>query len=235
MENRNLSPVIVGETGHRNIVKEDRLRLKALVAESLRKVLRLAGERSAVMFNAFAQGADMVCVEAAFELGMDVYAILPCAPEKFAESFDDDTERSKLFPCLAAAKGIFLVPDTERRKAWMRERGVDEKSYEYRQLGIWMAAHSHLLLALWDGKPPRSEYGCGTAEVIGFALEGSYFGGETQGKGAVLWIDARREGDPPSAMQARWISANADGRSVSAELPSPERIFARELDLPFRI
>ena len=35
------------------------------------------------MLNAFAQGADMLCAEVAFGMGIAVYAVLPCSEEKY--------------------------------------------------------------------------------------------------------------------------------------------------------
>ena len=77
-------PIIVGVTGHRNIVDEDKPAIKAQVIESLKEIQNLCkaekkgGEDTPViMLNAFAQGADMLCAEAAFDLGIEVYAVLP--------------------------------------------------------------------------------------------------------------------------------------------------------------
>ena len=72
-------PVIVGVTGHRNIAAEDRDELKKQITAALGEIKRACtpdkGEDTpVVMLNAFAQGADMLCAEAAFDMGIDVYA-----------------------------------------------------------------------------------------------------------------------------------------------------------------
>ena len=88
-------PVVVGVTGHRNIVEEDKPKIKEQVIESLKEIQKLCrakkkGEEDTpvIMLNALAQGADMLCAEAAFELGIKVYAVLPCEKEKYKLSFD---------------------------------------------------------------------------------------------------------------------------------------------------
>jgi len=39
-----------------------------------------------------------------------------------------------------------------------------ERSHQYAQLGVFLCAHCHILLALWDGKP-GTEFG-GTGQVV---------------------------------------------------------------------
>lgn len=209
--------IFVGETGHRNIVEEDKTQIKELITESLKEIQdlseRYGGNRPVVMLNAFAQGADMLCAEAAFEVGIDVYAVLPCEEDRYIDSFDDEVDKNKLGGYLAKAKRKFIAPDIEKSKQWIKENaGIDDDSYEYRQLGIYMAQNSHVLIALWDGKPPKSKYGCGTVEVIDFALEGNYLNSnETKslGESAVIWIKSRRQGDGSDAdIQKKWITLN---------------------------
>ena len=48
-----------------------------------------------------------------------------------------------------------------------------DRDFLYRQAGIYISVHSHLLLALWDGGPGTAAR-CGTAEAVDFALSGSF-------------------------------------------------------------
>ncbi len=201
------NPVVVGVTGHRNIVVEDKPAIRAQVEECLKEILSLCKgtDTPVIMLNAFAQGADMLCAEVAFGLGIDVYAVLPYALERYIKSFDDLQAKGRLRGCLDKCKRVFLSPDTEKcREKYKAEADMDDDSYDYRQLGIYTAVNSHILLALWDGKPPKVRYGCGTVEVIDFALES---------KAAVAWIKCRRQGDGDNAdIKRKWITGSrADG------------------------
>lgn len=212
-------PVVIGVTGHRNIVEEDKPAIKAQVKESIKEVQALCkgknggADTPVVMLNAFAQGADMLCAEAAFELGVDVYAVLPCEFDRYILSFDDVQARDKLKDYLAKTKRVFVSPDMEKNKAWLkRNSATDDDSYEYRQLGIYIAEHSHVLIALWDGKPPKTQYGCGTVEVIKFALEGDFLDKDHLFKpamindSAVVWIKSRRQGGGDVAdIRKKWL------------------------------
>ena len=205
-----MSDFVIGVTGHRNLVVEDRPATMAQITESLKEIKallkdKLGGDISVVMLNAFAQGADMLCAEAAFALGMDVYAVLPCALERYAESFDDEEDKGKLYDYLKKCKEVTVAPDTEKcRERFKAECGMDNDSYGYRQLGIYIAERSDVLIALWDGKPPKMRFGCGTVEVIDFALER---------KKAVVWIKCRRRGDGEEAdIHRKWITGSrSDG------------------------
>lgn len=216
-------PVVVGVTGHRDIDGTDREELKREVKAALGDVraacVRTHGEQSTpiIMLNAFAQGADMLCAEAAFEMGIDVCAVLPCEEHIYAESFTDPAERAKLSSLLNAAKRVITAPDVEQNRAWLAEQsGMSERDYEYRQAGIYIAEHAHIVLALWDGNPPREKFGCGTVEVIKFALEHKYSDGDhlfhpgILNDTAVLWINARKSGSKKSSVQRRWLVGQFD-------------------------
>ncbi len=236
-------PVIVGVTGHRNIVEEDKPEIKKQVKESLTKIKELCEnkkkggvETPVIMLNAFAQGADMLCAEAAFEMGIKVYAVLPCPVEKYKQSFDlnqrekekegitsgkeyknalekDEADKKKLDEYLEKAERVFVAPDTEKNRQWFKNNiNISDDSYDYRQLGIYIAEHSHILIALWDGKPPRDQFGCGTVEVIKFALEHNYLDEDHIFKPgmindcAVVWIKSRRQGGKEAAdIRRQWL------------------------------
>ena len=241
-------PIIVGVTGHRNIVEEDMPKLKQQVIASLQNIQGLCKckekgreDTPVIMLNAFAQGADTLCAEAAFELGIHVYAVLPCSIEKYKESFNlhetiakksgaseqellaakdrDEADKKKLDEYLSKVQRTTYSPDTEKNKTWIKKSAnIDDASYEYRQLGIYMAEHSHILIALWDGNPPQDEYGCGTVEVIKFALEHKFLDKDKLFKpgmindSAVVWIKSRRHGDGTEAdIKSNWLISNLAG------------------------
>ena len=129
-------PVVVGVTGHRDIDGTDREELKREVKAALGDVRAACvgahDEQSTpiIMLNAFAQGADMLCAEAAYEMGIDVCAVLPCEEHIYAESFTDPAERAKLSSLLNAAKRVITAPDVEQNLAWLAEQsGMTERDY----------------------------------------------------------------------------------------------------------
>ena len=67
---------------------------------------------------------------------------------------------------LAAASDVFELPLTPgNTDASIREPGKN-RSRQYAQAGVFLCAHCHVLIALWDGKP--SDRLGGTSQVVKF-------------------------------------------------------------------
>ena len=202
MEQTNKIHIVVGVKGHRNICVQDISFLKQQVRKALTDIQGLcnSNDTPVVMLCGMAQGADLLCAEVAFEMNVPVYAVLPFSVDRFYDSFDDVTERDKLSGYLDKCAKIIYTPDVEQQKVFMqsKDKSLTDDSYWYRQVGIYPAMHSHLMIALWDGKAPASVYGCGTVEVVDFALEHNYLNKDHLFKSgmvsdsAVVWIKTNR-------------------------------------------
>lgn len=207
-------PIVIGVTGHRDIFcgtetdPEDNGEIKTQVEAGIKEIISLCDENTPViMLNALAQGADMLCAEVAFECGIPVYAVLPCEKDKYLLSFDDckcgrnsEEDKNHFKELLNKCTKVIITPDQERLSKTVKEDSFDSvESYEYRQLGIYIAEHSHFLFALWDGNESTNRYGCGAAEVVKFALTHDYLDSEhvpvpgAINDSAVIWIKCRRK------------------------------------------
>ena len=160
-------PIIVGITGHRNIREQDRAALSAAVKAELEKLRALCPSSPVVMLCSLAEGADLLCADAAEELGIPLIAVLPTAAEEYEKDFSHAGTEHFRRHC-ARAEQVFVSPFTEA----VPEGGPD-RDYRFRQAGIYVVAHCHVLFALWDGGP-GTDAACGTAEAVGFALRGDY-------------------------------------------------------------
>lgn len=220
MKNNDLIPVVVAVTGHRRIVSDDIPELKSQVKASLERIVQLckgqggAPDTPIIMLNGFAQGADTLCAEVAFDMDVPVYAVLPCDRQTFAKSYDEGhPDADKLFANLDRCERIIYAPDMECNRDFFKQNSeYDNDSYGYRQVGIYMAEHAHVVLALWDGEPPLTKFGCGTVEVINFALTHDFVEKEqnlTSGiinDTAVVWINTRRAGTATKpTIDSRWL------------------------------
>ncbi len=185
-------PILVGVTGHRDLRDQDVPKLRELVQAELQSLCEKCPNSPIVMLNSLAQGADQLCAGVALELGLPLKAVLPFDIEEYRKDFKDLAllEFDRLY---AAAEEVFTAPETEAGPAGSRD-------FKYRQAGIYIASHSHVLLALWDGNPGR-QGGCGTAETVGFILDlnytgknGSFFKADSDG--AVIQIITPRQNGP---------------------------------------
>jgi len=151
-------PIIIGVTGHRDLRKQDIPELKNLVASELLKIKAKYSGSPIVMLNSLAAGADMLCAEVALDLGISLKCPLPMEVSEYVKDFSgEDEERFALL--LSKAEEFFTVPYVESRPESMT------RSFCYRQAGIYMAQHCHVLLALWDDSPAQPEE-CGTVLAI---------------------------------------------------------------------
>ncbi len=161
-------PLVVGVTGHRVIRPQDRQAIAAAVKGELVKLQERCPHSPLVMLSSLAEGGDLLCADAAAELGIPLVAALPRQLESYEQDFSPDAKERLAFHC-GRAEQVFVAPFTEAEP----ENGISQ-DFQYRQAGIYVAAHSHVLLALWDGGPGTAA-ACGTAEAVGFALRGDYF------------------------------------------------------------
>lgn len=166
MNNEQKIPILVGVTGHRNIPAKERTEIGRSVKNELHKLQALCPNSPVVMLSSLAEGGDLLCADAAEELGLPLIAALPRPREDYERDFSEAALERFAHHC-ARAEQLFVAPDTEPPP-----EGGPTRDYQFRQAGIYVAAHCHILLALWDGEPGK--HGCGTAEAVDFALSGSY-------------------------------------------------------------
>ena len=187
----NKLPVIVGVTGHRNVVKGDYHDVFNEIRKVLEEIAGLCKTKNApsqaspiVLLTGLAQGADMLAAKVAREIQIPYVAVLPCELEQFKKSFDDEDALHQLDDYVANALDVIVVDDLEND--FKNQPNQSKENYQYRQVGIYLVQHSSIIMALWDGKPTKSRFGCGTADVVQLAQDADR---------PVIWITCRRDGD----------------------------------------
>lgn len=159
-------PLTVGVTGHRAIRPEDRPALAAGVKRELAQLQQRYPHTPLVMLNSLAEGADQLCAEAALDMGIPLVVALPMAAETYEADFEGPV-LERFHALRAQAAQCFVAPSAEALPE------TPDRDFFYRQAGIYVSSHCHVLLALWDGGPGKSS-ACGTAEAVAFALHQSY-------------------------------------------------------------
>lgn len=159
-------PLVVGVTGHRAIRPGDRRTLRAAVRGQLAALKKRCPHTDVVLLCSLADGADLLCADAAEELKIPLLAALPMPREEYEKDFLPEGLDRFRHHCERAER-VFVADAIETIPP------EPDRDFFYRQAGVYIAAHSHILLALWDGGEPSAQ-GCGTAEAVAFALEGAY-------------------------------------------------------------
>ena len=129
MDRKTKIPIVVGVTGHRLLRPEDRPALYAAVREELKKVRERCPHSELEMLCSLAEGADLLCAEAACELGIPLIAALPMEMEEYEKDFSPQARADFRARCSGAEK-IFVVPPTEPAPEG------ESRDYLYRQAGI---------------------------------------------------------------------------------------------------
>lgn len=166
MYSENTIPLVVGVTGHRALRPKDRAVLSAAVKAELQDLIRRYPHTQVKLMTSLAEGADLLCAEEAAALGIPLIVALPMELSVFEQDFSSDG-RNALRRLCSVAEQVFTVPSAEPVSSSMPYR-----NFCFRQAGIYISSHCHVLLALWDGKEGTS--GCGTAEAVSFALSGDF-------------------------------------------------------------
>ena len=162
----------VGVTGHRaEVLPEGSV---PVLRERVRNVLQqieLAGrdllEKEGDCFAAvppklrfvspIADGADQIAAEVALELGWELQAILPFERSAYRASLASDDARDGFDALLGRATCLLELPGDPIH-------GLEA----YVMTGRATVAHCDVLIAIWDGLPPRGRGG--TGEVVQLAL-----------------------------------------------------------------
>ena len=168
MNTDNRTPFVLGVTGHRAIRPQDLDALTSTVKNVMQTLQNVCPYAPIVLLSSLAEGADLLCADVAEELGIPIVAVLPREQADYAQDFSETARMRFLHHCSRAEK-VFVTPNVEAVPA----QGID-RDYQFRQAGIFVAAHCHVLLALWDGGP-GTVAACGTAEAVDFALHHNYY------------------------------------------------------------
>jgi|GEM_PF-3266156 len=106
-----------------------------------------------VLLCNMAEGADLMAVRSALQLGYEITPILPCPREEYAKSFDDPDQRAEMLQLCTSARSCFELPCNPHNT-----------SEGYADAASVMLGHADILIALWNGQYTR--YIAGTSVLI---------------------------------------------------------------------
>jgi hypothetical protein len=166
-------PMVVGVTGHRDLRSIDVPVLERLVRETLSEIQNRYPHSSLLLLSPLAEGSDRLVAHVARQCGARLLAPLPLPLDLYEQDFASYESREEFRRLLASADAWFELSLVEGST----HRGISEPGRErdrqYGQVGAFIARHSQLMLALWDGLSDGSaDKVGGTGDVVRFRLEG---------------------------------------------------------------
>jgi len=237
MSNREpIEPVslVVGVTGHRNLVDSETSGLKEKIRGLLLKINELYPHTPVVVLTSLAEGGDLLVAEVAKAMGLRIVAPLPLPKDLYLREFRSRHSK-QAFEDLCQYANAFELPlvDDNSRESVSVEGNA--RSKQYAQAGVYIASHCQILLALWDGRP-SDDLG-GTAQVVQYHITDEmpeFLGNRKTGQQLlaedendlvlhVVCSRNRANGEPAAPLkpiEARWLSSDPD-------LPAADRLPAR--------
>jgi hypothetical protein len=202
--------IIVGVTVHRDPRLEDEPRLKEVFRSTLFELGRRYPHSSQVVLSALAEGADRLAARTALDLGLRLVVPLPMPTSLYEEDFTTPGSLEEFRELLSRASGVVHLPLLPGTTVDMIRGPGRERDREYAKVGAYIARHSQVFVAFWDGTPETADTLGGTAQTVTFRLHGvpAVYSGPARplaletAEGPVLHIETPRRRDPASRVTA---------------------------------
>ncbi len=180
------APLVIGVTGHRDLRPEDRAKLEEKVKEIFLQLRKDYPATPLILVSALAEGADRLAAKVALSphVGVSLIAPLPMPQDLYELDFES-------LAILETPMGALAVESSSReefralleRAIASRELGLvhgntlesiaetgPKRDKQYDLVGKFIARHSQILIALWDGV--ESKRTGGTASVVQYQING---------------------------------------------------------------
>jgi hypothetical protein len=130
--------LVVGITGHREIVPADEPAMRAALRALLDDVARSVPHTRLVVLSLLRRGAGLLSAEVALDAGLAVIGCMAMSPETYERDLTP-ADAARLRAVLARCSHVSVVAHAEA------DTGGEAAT------GWYLAFHSHILIALWDG------------------------------------------------------------------------------------
>jgi hypothetical protein len=198
-------PLVIGVTGHRDLLYEEQEGIKLRVRGFFEQMRERFPDLPLMVMTPLAEGADRIAAEVAHELGIPIMVLLPMPRHLYESDFEGDSlSEFQTMRELGEQIELPLLPELTETDVVSQGAGRD---LQYAQLGAYLAAHSHVLLAIWDGKPSNAPGGTGHVikfhqhDVIELIAEGQHRSpiDFTEDESDLVYhvVCSRRESGPP--------------------------------------
>jgi hypothetical protein len=174
--------IVIGVTGHRNLLHEDLPNLENVVREHLSEFDKAAPTRPKLLLTGLAEGADRLVARCAMDLHWQVGAVLALPADQFEQDFSDRASLREFRALLG-------------RCAWAQvaDPACISRPDCYAKVGSFICANAQWLIALWDGDETAVIKEGGTAWVVNeFRQLHASCSPSATGAGKVIHIPTRR-------------------------------------------
>ena len=159
-------PLVVAVTGHRDLVDRETTMLRERIRSFFVELSERYPSRRLRLLSALAEGADQLAAEVAVELDIELVVPLPMAESEYLQDFSSEQHIAKYESLKAQASDTYVLQISLDGSPGAENLTWSPQERAYAQLGVFLAAHCHILLAIWDGK--ENDKPGGTGHVVRF-------------------------------------------------------------------
>jgi len=163
-------PLVIGVTGHRDLRAQDREPLEDQVRKIFADLQKRYCHTPLVLLSPLAEGADRLVARVALERGVRLIVPLPMPRELYVEDFRTEASRDEFDELLEQAERWFELPLHGSNREEEAQIEDPDRDQQYGKVGAYIALHSQILIALWDGNYTHKEGG--TSHIVQLQLQG---------------------------------------------------------------
>jgi len=159
-----LVPLVVGVTGHRDLHPDEVGDIRGLIVAFFGKLRESFPGTPLRLMTALAEGADRLAAHAAIDSGVEVQIVLPMPGASYREDFASMASKAE-FDELVSGRDVIELPVPASEQEALAAPGP-RRDLLYANAGMFISAHCHILLAVWDCV--KSDNIGGTSQIIYF-------------------------------------------------------------------
>jgi hypothetical protein len=159
-------PLLIGITGHRDLLYEETAPLRAAVRSFLTRLQRRFPNVPLCLASSLSAGADQLVTEEALGLGIECIAVLPLPLDAYRKDFENPDELRLFEALLGRCRQRVVCPLPEGVRLEEAAVSGPARTAQYGLAGEIIAGASFILLALWDGRVAANA--AGTAHTVAF-------------------------------------------------------------------
>lgn len=162
-------PIIVTVSGHRDLLPGGEPVLEQTVRRIFETLRDAYPATPLLLLTPLAAGADRLVARVAIALGVPFRVPMPMPEKEYRKDFDA-AETAEFDELIARADERYTMPFVGDNTA-DNVADPDRRARQYAMVGAYIARVSHVLIALWNGKPSTAVGG--TAQIVEYRLRGA--------------------------------------------------------------
>ncbi|MGI9238377.1 MAG: hypothetical protein ACR2QZ_13325 [Woeseiaceae bacterium] len=235
------APLVVAVTAHRNLVDGEIPQIVGAIRKFFEELSTKFPATPITLLSPLAEGGGRLAAKVAIEMNLRLLIPLPLPVDLYKADFQNAASVEE-FESLCQQGTVIEMPlFNGNTKEGIEVPGL-QRNYQYAQAGIFLSSYSHILLAIWDGKPSAALGG--TAQVVDFHLT-NMMPGLTGVEPAARRLFGRHEDDlvyhivcardqpdgsparPLQSQETSWLTSDKEISRTKSLPESANRIFTR--------